>query len=481
MLARLILFVGAVATANAASCDNSCSGHGSCNIKGVCECYDGWGVGLSHDSGDCSDRICPYEIAWVDRPNANGEHHKYAECAGAGICDRTTGECQCFPGFEGQGCRRTSCPNGCSGHGTCKFIEDMGYSTVPADYYSSSSSKPAMHTFMPQTLKTFNNYYCWDKTKTTGCVCDPGYGDFDCSKVTCPYATDVMAVRTDLNLAAMNQKQSIFFVNDLQKDASDSTTMNGKSFALTFKSKLNETFTTRPLVVDTSSAADFADFLLNIQFELMLLPAKVIDKVKVTGSLISSTTSTSVATGAPVYFLKDGITPMTVTAVSGPTDPCSTAGTCNVWPPAFSSGAATNVVGLNTDASIQTVADACVTDIVTGVVTCATCLGSACATGVKVTAVSSFGFYLDIEFTGDNVQGPQNLMSVKAYSCGDGCTPQLTGLSLRPESMVVLETQKSDLNSYECGRRGKCDYTTGMCTCFSGYTGASCNIITALV
>jgi hypothetical protein len=356
----------------------------------------------------------------------------------------------------------------------------MGYSTVPADYYSSPTSSAAEHTFMPQSLKTFSNYYWWDKTKSTGCVCDPGYGDFDCSKVTCPYATDVMAVRTDLSVVAKNQKQSIFFVNDLQVDAGDSTTMHGKSFALTFKSKLNETFTTRPLVVDTSSATSFADFLLNIQFELMLLPAKVIDKVVVTGKLISketvagvNTVSSGVATSfAPVFYKKDGITPVdaadTVNACSG---------ACNTWPPAFASGTATNVVGLNTDVNIQTVVN---TD---AAIDCFTGLAgtSSCLTSVKVTTVMSYGFYLDIKFTGDNVQGPQNLMSVKAYSCGDGCTPKLTGLSLRPQSMVVLETQKSDLNSYECGRRGKCDYTTGMCTCFSGYTGASCNIITALV
>ena len=447
---------------------------GTCNIKGVCECYDGWGVGLSHDSGDCSDRICPYEIAWVDRPNVNGEHHKYAECAGAGICDRTTGECQCFPGFEGQGCRRSSCPNGCSGHGTCQFIEDMGFYTVPADYYSSSTA-PADHTFVPQALKTFP-YYWWDKSKSTGCVCDPGYGDSDCSKMTCPYATDVMAVRTDLSVVAKNQKQSIFFVNDLQVDAADTTTMNGKSFALSFKSKLNETFTTRPLVVDTTSATTFADFLLNVQFELMLLPAKVIDKVVVTGNLISSTTSAGVtgSTPLPVFIQNDGVTVVPAANLIGGTY-TSVACTvnCIIWPLAFASGAATNVVGINTDTNIQTVADLATTDCAAGKTTC--------STGVKVTKVKSFGFYLTIEFTGDNVQGPQNLLSVKSYACKDGCTPRLDGLALRPQSMVVMETQKSDLNSYECGRRGKCDYTTGMCTCFSGYTGASCNIITALV
>ena len=48
-----------------AGCDNSCSGHGICGPKGVCKCFDNWGVGLSYDSGDCSQRVCPFEFAWV--------------------------------------------------------------------------------------------------------------------------------------------------------------------------------------------------------------------------------------------------------------------------------------------------------------------------------------------------------------------------------------------------------------------------------
>jgi hypothetical protein len=43
-------------------CDNACSGHGFCMTDDVCDCYDNFGVGMSMDSGDCSDMICPFEI-----------------------------------------------------------------------------------------------------------------------------------------------------------------------------------------------------------------------------------------------------------------------------------------------------------------------------------------------------------------------------------------------------------------------------------
>lgn len=88
---------------------------------------------------------------------------------------------------------------------------------------------------------------------------------------------------------------------------------------------------------------------------------------------------------------------------------------------------------------------------------------------------------LNFSFTGNNVQGPQNMLTVRDYLCGDGCTPKITGVYLQPFNQNVTTIQLADFNSYECGRRGKCDYTTGICNCFAGYTGLACNTITALV
>jgi len=381
MFMHIALFCLAALTVVNGRCDNSCSGHGSCNAKTKCTCYDNWGVGLSHDTGDCSDRICPYEFAWVDTPDKSGSHHKYAECAAKGICNRDSGECECFPGYEGKACQRTSCPNDCSGHGQCTFIQNLPYAAVPFD-----NSKERY--YLSQDAATYPYYY-WDVSKTRGCVCDPEYADVDCSKRLCPYGTDVMDIRNNMLATGKYQVQQIDFVADgTSASPIYGNSLMGQTFALTFKSRLNETFTTIPIVFD-NSAVGFHDFITDIQLALEGLPNGVIDKVVVQGSTAGWTT----------------------------------------------------------------------------------------AIGAQGTQAA----YVNISFVGDNVQGPQHLLTVKSIVCGDGCTPKLSGLELMPKQQNVTELQLSDFNSYECGRRGKCDYTSGLCNCFAGYTGANCNTITALV
>ncbi|RYH30351.1 hypothetical protein EON65_05485 [archaeon] len=198
MQLRALVFAAVISYIYAA-CDNNCSGHGTCMTDDVCQCYDNWGVGLSHDSGDCSDRICPFELAWVDTPDQTGAFHKYAECANRGVCNREIGECVCFDGYEGKGCQRTTCPNDCSGHGTCEYVEDLYFAANWHDY----SEK-----YFIEDPKTFP-YHHWDQRKSRACVCDATYGDIDCSKRLCPYGNDVLDVQDDLSITKYQVSLSI--------------------------------------------------------------------------------------------------------------------------------------------------------------------------------------------------------------------------------------------------------------------------------
>jgi hypothetical protein len=96
--------------------------------------------------------------------------HYYMECSNKGICDRKSGDCECFDGYEGSSCQRASCPNDCSGHGTCETIAELAEDE-------------------------FDNVYAlWDKDMTMGCACDAGYTGADCSSRACKYGIDPLYI-----------------------------------------------------------------------------------------------------------------------------------------------------------------------------------------------------------------------------------------------------------------------------------------------
>lgn len=386
---RVFLILASLSVA-LAGCDNDCSGHGICgdstkdqSKRGQCICYPGWGLGEEADSlpGDCSSRVCEYSWAWADGPTSTGLRHSYTECGGKGHCNRDSGECECFEGYEGSACQRSACANDCSGHGRCQFIEDFGFGV------SSNDNLGDVIDIMNQGYVTTYAYYGWDRGMTRGCLCDPEWGDFDCSKRLCPYGNDPMDAREDLDSAPKAETQSIYFQS--YDNRVDINTANDakwdKTFALSFKTKLNETFTTHPiryLKQRTSGYADCRDMVLDIEYALQSLPSRPIDEVKVACHCEGETAH---GYSAPYHTQ------------------------CNVT------------------------------------------------------------------FTGERVQGNQNLLMIHTQECSSGCTPLISGMDLQANVAKVKDEENSDLNSWECSNRGKCDYETGVCNCYEHYFGHNCN------
>jgi len=260
-----------------ADCPNGCSGHGSCSTNG-CVCWSHWGNG-DETGGACDQRKCPYEPAWVDTPSAENKAHALRECAGRGICDRESGDCQCFPGFEGKGCRRSTCPNACSGHGTCEFLSEMRNDL--GDSFKWTGSAPTRDQY------DFEFPLLWDAHKTRGCVCDPKYTGLDCSQRMCPrgdYAhyfqlekkpeTQAVIFKNVFNpVTDLESGRNDYKTSDMIENAGKGADTNGE-FALTFRSTLNEEYTTNTLNVYNLTEAIVEDAVNG-------LPNKVIEEASV--------------------------------------------------------------------------------------------------------------------------------------------------------------------------------------------------------
>jgi len=192
-----------------AECPNACSGHGSCGQFDQCDCCFNW------QGADCSERTCPFGQAFADVPKGDldgstgalsgpgtsvivgsttypygtteqfpnsqdNEGHFYAECSAKGICNREEGLCECFTAYEGTACQRASCPNDCSGHGTCETIKELSEDKEDGDDYD------VLDWSGIGNLK----YELWDRHKTLGCKCDSLYEGPDCSLKKCPLGVD---------------------------------------------------------------------------------------------------------------------------------------------------------------------------------------------------------------------------------------------------------------------------------------------------
>jgi len=164
----IILLLVTIFAAVSAYCPNGCSGHGSCGANDKCTCYARIDGNPAWTEADCSGRTCPMSMAWVGEVVSANNAHPVVECSNKGICDRKTGECVCFPNYDGIACERTVCPSNCNEAGVC-FTQQQLAQEAGRDY-----SKP------------------WDANKHVGCVCDLGRRGPDCSLIECPSGPDVL-------------------------------------------------------------------------------------------------------------------------------------------------------------------------------------------------------------------------------------------------------------------------------------------------
>uniref|UniRef100_K3X6W1 EGF-like domain-containing protein n=1 Tax=Globisporangium ultimum (strain ATCC 200006 / CBS 805.95 / DAOM BR144) TaxID=431595 RepID=K3X6W1_GLOUD len=157
----------------------ACSGQGTCRGPSTYDCICNEGF----TGGDCNERECPKGKAWFDLPIADDVAHQLVECSNAGVCDRLKGDCVCNSGFTGAACNRMTCPNDCSGHGTCYTMEELAKRAQ-----LNGEQMGWTYGAVPNKKET------WDYDMVRGCLCAAGWEGYDCSKQTCPTGDDPMTV-----------------------------------------------------------------------------------------------------------------------------------------------------------------------------------------------------------------------------------------------------------------------------------------------
>jgi hypothetical protein len=273
-----------------------------------------------------------------------------------------------------------------------------------------------------------------------------------------------------------------------------------KSFALTFTSKLNQSYTTKPIGITsiatgTDQAGAETATSAAVQAALLELPNYVIDGCDVTcsyawvvgvsalyPSVHCDVEFTGPSVAGPQYLLEveadkcdSGCTPQLSDPVQLKSALVASTAASDFKAPSPSAAAAvasgTGTVGATT----LTVDDA-------------TLLGDA-------TTAPTAPFYILVNsevMSVTSVSG-NNLIVVRAaagtvdaaHADADLVyllTAGYGGVGAHPDILSnVKETVTADHNSYECGRRGKCDYSSGECECFEGYMGDRCQTQTALI
>merc|ERR1711871_1907447 len=176
---------------------------------------------------------------------AQDEGHFYMECSNRGLCDRKTGECECFDGYTGIGCNRLACAEGCSGHGTCETVDELrrqapqqlGFTVQtfkdsdqvqaeievdstangnvvllsandyikighhpPMKVESVSGTVITLYSTFPETMpygthawKVYK-YDLWDAKQNRACKCDAMWTGNDCSLRKCPFGDDPLTI-----------------------------------------------------------------------------------------------------------------------------------------------------------------------------------------------------------------------------------------------------------------------------------------------
>jgi hypothetical protein len=403
---------------------------GVCREHDQCTCYANW------QGHDCADRTCPFAKSWGDAPYGHNAAHYYAECSSQGLCDRKTGECECFDGYEGDACRRLKCPGDCSGHGSCRSTAETASTTSIGDFFADSGTK-----LDKGVMAGAVSYGLWDAKKTRACVCDPMWGGIDCANMMCPRGDDPLTTEDANGVTEVYDIQTLRVKTaatdrDFATQTKSGTGVSAQGhFTLSFTDSFGKTWTTRPI-----PASDEADT------EYAVLAADTY--AQPTGQNTGTSSSDRVVQSGRV-----------------------------------TTGAQTTQHHIR--AALMALPNSVVNDVEVSMDK-----GTANEIEYRITFMGSGNSgsrnLLACNYLGCNKDGcqPRFVGILPALDAANVCTVKgATDFNFQTQSNMAAATsgQAGTAENVECSNRGLCDGSTGQCACFEGYTGEACSTQTILV
>jgi hypothetical protein len=358
--------------------------------------------------------------------------------------------CKCFDGYTGSACQRTTCPNDCSGHGSCLTVREIASgSRIGGTTGRNYKDTAFFNGYTEHTgVSSKFTYDLWDADKNQACACDAGYFGPDCSLLECPRGADPLSMENwHCGNAACTAEKQYFYVQLGTTDV--------LSHEATFRFKYTDRYSSNTVYYSDYMTIDFG--------------AKTIDgaSVKVTARDVRDVLQAGLNT-----FPKNVLGDVAVNLRSA-FDAGATASVASWLVSSFTPDTAGDFVEFEFDFTNGPQGD--VNSLMLDSVTSNT-KGITGGTDVSLMTTAYAAGTSKVEVTSFSPSTHYTAACVLAAEAGDTKTCDLSGATTHATQAAVA----GNTAFTTCSDRGVCDHSSGQCQCFTGYTGTACNVQAAL-